>query len=214
MACHTPSIYDFDDVLEQKKFLRKRAKTALKDYCSDNALMESAAESVLNSVVNSKEYKNAPFFLGYMPMNDEVNIIPLMNRALCDNKAVYLPRMAKEGNQMDFFKITDFDSDFSCDNPYKIREPSLMCPKLDTNTLPDNSFICVPGLAFNLEGARLGRGKGYYDTFLQKIPNINSQVLCGVCFTICVTKGIPLEAHDFKVTHLLNEYGFVSCCRK
>lgn len=207
--CHTPTIYDYETVEEQKSFLRKRAKAALKEYCSDLPLMEQTAESVVASVTNSDEYKNATMILGFMPMNDEVDIVPLMKQALKDKKKVAVPKMAKSGNDMDFYLIDDFDGDFTSDNRYNIREPSENCTKLNPDQIPSDALIFVPGLVFNLEGARLGRGKGYYDKYLARVPDRDKRIVCGVCFTICVTKAVPVEKNDVRVNYLLNEYGFI-----
>ena len=208
--CHTPTIYDYKTVEEQKSFLRKRAKAALKEYCSDLPLMEQIAKSVVTSVTNSDEYKNATMILGFMPMNDEVDIVPLMKQALKDKKKVAVPKMAKSGNDMDFYLIDDFDGDFTSDNKYNIREPSENCTKLSPDQIPSDALIFVPGLVFNLEGARLGRGKGYYDKYLARVPDRDKRIVCGVCFTICVTKAVPIEKNDVRVNYLLNEYGFIS----
>lgn len=208
--CHTPTIYDYKTVEEQKSFLRKRAKAALKEYCSDLPLMEQIAKSVVTSVTNSDEYKNATMILGFMPMNDEVDIVPLMKQALKDKKKVAVPKMAKSGNDMDFYLIDDFDGDFTSDNKYNIREPSENCTKLSPDQIPSDALIFVPGLVFNLEGARLGRGKGYYDKYLARVPDCDKRIVCGVCFTICVTKAVPIEKNDVRVNYLLNEYGFIS----
>ncbi len=207
--CHTPTIYDYKTVEEQKSFLRKRAKAALKEYCSDLPLMEQIAKSVVTSVTNSDEYKNATMILGFMPMNDEVDIVPLMKQALKDKKKVAVPKMAKSGNDMDFYLIDDFDGDFTSDNKYNIREPSENCTKLSPDQIPSDALIFVPGLVFNLEGARLGRGKGYYDKYLSRVPDCDKRIVCGVCFTICVTKAVPVEKNDVRVNYLLNEYGFI-----
>lgn len=207
--CHTPTIYDYKTVEEQKSFLRKRAKAALKEYCSDLPLMEQIAKSVVTSVTNSDEYKNATMILGFMPMNDEVDIVPLMKQALKDKKKVAVPKMAKSGNDMDFYLIDDFDGDFTSDNKYNIREPSENCTKLSPDQIPSDALIFVPGLVFNLEGARLGRGKGYYDKYLARVPDRDKRIVCGVCFTICVTKAVPVEKNDVRVNYLLNEYGFI-----
>ena len=207
--CHTPTIYDYKTVEEQKSFLRKRAKAALKEYCSDLPLMEQTAKSVVTSVTNSDEYKNATMILGFMPMNDEVDIVPLMKQALKDKKKVAVPKMAKSGNDMDFYLIDDFDGDFTSDNKYNIREPSENCTKLSPDQIPSDALIFVPGLVFNLEGARLGRGKGYYDKYLARVPDRDKRIVCGVCFTICVTKAVPVEKNDVRVNYLLNEYGFI-----
>ena len=208
--CHTPTIYDYKTVEEQKSFLRKRAKAALKEYCSDLPLMEQIAKSVVASVTNSDEYKKSTMILGFMPMNDEVDIVPLMKQALKDKKKVAVPKMAKSGNDMDFYLIDDFDGDFTSDNKYNIREPSENCTKLSSDQIPSDALIFVPGLVFNLEGARLGRGKGYYDKYLARVPDRDKRIVCGVCFTICVTKAVPVEKNDVRVNYLLNEYGFIS----
>lgn len=208
--CHTPTIYDYKTVEEQKSFLRKRAKAALKEYRSDLPLMEQTAKSVVTSVTNSDEYKNATMILGFMPMNDEVDIVPLMKQALKDKKKVAVPKMAKSGNDMDFYLIDDFDGDFTSDNKYNIREPSENCTKFSPDQIPSDALIFVPGLVFNLEGARLGRGKGYYDKYLSRVPDCDKRIVCGVCFTICVTKAVPIEKNDVRVNYLLNEYGFIS----
>jgi len=207
--CHTPTIYDYKTVSEQKAFLRKRAKDALKEYCADSSLMEQTADSVLSSVTNSLEYKEASLIVGFMPMNDEVNIIPLLERALKDGKKVAVPRMSLTGNDMEFYYIDDLASSFTCDNKYKIKEPSSDCKILKAEEIPLDALMLIPGLVFNLEGARLGRGKGYYDKYLSRLNDVEKRKLCGVCFTICVTKAVPVEENDIRVNYLLNEYGFI-----
>lgn len=70
----------------------------------------------------------------------------------------------------------------------------------------DISLILVPGLAFScLDGARLGRGGGFYDRFLSK-PEVTRQRL-GLCFEAQVLPAIPREEHDIRVSSLLTESG-------
>ena len=227
MACSTPTIYDFKTLSEQKSFLRKRAKSALKEYCSDQKLMEQCALSCLNSVTKSEIYQNADFILAFMPLFDEMPIFKILVQAFLDKKKVLIPKIVENSNEMEFYFIpekvfslvlqkkdftdsADFKNLFSIQNPFKILEPDSSWQKLDLNLLPQKSLIFVPGLAFNLEGLRLGRGKGFYDRFLTEIKEKNI-VRCGVCFTICVTKAIPVEKTDQKVDFLLTEYGLVKC---
>ncbi len=54
----------------------------------------------------------------------------------------------------------------------------------------------VPGVAFTAEGARLGRGKGYYDRFL---PRLTNAYLYGICFPYQVVESLPCSAHDIRV---------------
>ena len=218
MSCHTPDIYQFEDVKDQKRFLRKRAKAFLKDYCSDKELMKECSLSAFKSVTESPEYKKAPVILAFMAMKDELNIEMIIKKALSDGKKVALPRMRpdseKEKSLMDFYYIEKLEQVSDDENAYKILEPNESLEKVFEKDLPENTFIFVPALAFNLEGARLGRGKGYYDRFLAKLPEDKQFCICGVCFTICVTKAIPVEENDFFVNHLLTEYGFIKTGRK
>lgn len=54
-------------------------------------------------------------------------------------------------------------------------------------------FIAVPGVAFDREGNRLGRGKGYYDRLLPRIP---SAFKAGICFPFQLIDKVPTEPFD------------------
>ena len=54
-------------------------------------------------------------------------------------------------------------------------------------------LIVVPGMAFDPNGHRLGRGKGYYDRFLTKYPDVKT---IGICFDFQFLPEIPTEPHD------------------
>lgn len=61
--------------------------------------------------------------------------------------------------------------------------------------------ICVPALGFNLNGARLGRGRGFYDRELQ---NYTGNKL-GIAYDFAVSADIPFEAHDIKVDVIVTD---------
>ena len=62
--------------------------------------------------------------------------------------------------------------------------------------------VCVlPGLGFDLEGYRLGYGKGYYDRFLSKYPGTN----LGVCYNVCLKPLLPHGRYDRMVDVLVTE---------
>jgi 5-formyltetrahydrofolate cyclo-ligase len=60
-------------------------------------------------------------------------------------------------------------------------------------------FILVPGVAFDLSGRRLGRGKGYYDRLLKQTRGTT----CGVAFDEQIVGEIPVEPHDLNVNCIL-----------
>lgn len=57
-------------------------------------------------------------------------------------------------------------------------------------------FIAVPGVAFDLKGNRLGRGKGYYDRLLPRIP---SAYKAGICFPFQLVEEVPAESFDIRM---------------
>nr|CAD7203571.1 unnamed protein product [Timema douglasi] len=67
-------------------------------------------------------------------------------------------------------------------------------------------LIVVPGLAFSREGARLGRGKGYYDTYLTKCCQLQntSPVTVGLAFKQQLLDKIPTQEFDFKMDYVLS----------
>ena len=247
MPCGTFDIHDFGSLAEQKVFLRKRARSALKEFCADSELLKECSHSAFKAVIESAEYENAPVVLGYMAMKDELDLSPILEKAISDGKKLALPRMRRsagdkatgfsrnpdsdfrsdsasknavrcflsdsEKNVMDFFYVESLSDALDDKNCFSIKEPHENLEMLEPLSLPENALVFVPGLAFNLEGARLGRGKGYYDRFLANLPAVRNFTLCGCCFTICVTKDIPIDESDFFVNHLLTEYGFVSVKR-
>ncbi len=195
-------------VAERKQILRKKAKSVLKEYFSDRELGKAASASILNYFTDSEIYKSSPFIFGFMPMSDEVDVVPVLEKALKDGKKVAVPKMIPGTNQMDFYEITSLENGFCTDNAFSIREPENVGSLV--KEIPDGSVFLVPGLAFNLSGARLGRGKGYYDRYLSWVRGKNVS-LCGVCVVPVITKGIPCNAEDITMTHILNEYGLVKC---
>lgn len=199
-------------ISEQKSFLRRRAKTELKKYFEDKALSLQCAKTVAKLFTESREYAESEVIFAYMAMNDEIDLSFVIKKALQDKKKVALPRMAKESNDMDFYFVDSLDEVFSSDNKFKILEPSCKNQKVEIEKIPGKSIFLVPGLAFNLEGARLGRGKGFYDKYLRAVP-FRNQIFCGVCTVNVVTKAVPVEENDFRMNYLLTEYGFISLNR-
>lgn len=67
-------------------------------------------------------------------------------------------------------------------------------------------LVLVPGLAFDATGARLGRGKGFYDRWLAANPAVPS---LGICFKCQLLKHLPFESHDARVDAIVTEAGIL-----
>jgi len=83
-------------------------------------------------------------------------------------------------------------------NKYGIMEPDSTCPSIVTASI---DLFIIPGVAFGLDGYRLGHGKGYYDRLLS---NTKSPVI-GICFESQVFATVPHSANDGKVDIIVTE---------
>ena len=79
---------------------------------------------------------------------------------------------------------------------YGIREPGDRCVLVPLNRL---DLVLVPGVAFDVRGRRIGRGKGYYDRLLSLAGGLK----CGVAFDEQILAEIPTEPHDVAVHCIL-----------
>ncbi len=62
-------------------------------------------------------------------------------------------------------------------------------------------WLMMPGLGFDLKGARLGRGKGYYDRYLQK----HSPLRVGIAWSEQIVEQVPVESHDCHMDFIITE---------
>jgi len=95
---------------------------------------------------------------------------------------------------MDFFQLTSADHLV----PGKWTKEPTGSRRLDKLT---NAIVLVPGLAFSMDGHRLGFGKGYYDNFFLDFPNL---IRLGIAydFQICISSWAP-EPHDQQMDYTL-----------
>ncbi|MDH3302382.1 MAG: 5-formyltetrahydrofolate cyclo-ligase [Acidimicrobiia bacterium] len=74
-------------------------------------------------------------------------------------------------------------------------------PRAESPRVADDEIgaVLVPALAFDEGGARLGRGKGYYDRFLARLSP--SCLRIGITGDYVVER-LPVGRHDVAMTHL------------
>lgn len=73
--------------------------------------------------------------------------------------------------------------------------------KNETVMTQDLDGICVPGLGFHPNGARLGRGGGYYDRELEKF----NKTKIGIAFDLTVREDLPFEPHDVRMNVIVTD---------
>lgn len=151
-----------------KKALRRRIGEKKRAMTQEQILKASA--SLGDQFCSTLQYADAKTIYGYLPYNQEVRTVPILQRALKDGKRVAVPKVY--GNEMRFIYITGFDDLVHSD--MGIPEPIADDPVADDDT----ALVLMPGVAFDLQGNRIGYGGGFYDKFLAAEPNHPTVALC------------------------------------
>ncbi len=140
----------------------------------------------------------------FAPLPSEPDIHPLIEEVWAHRKRVVLPRMIREDShpRLEWRVITDWGEVIE-PGPFGLREPDpLLCPLIDPREL---GCIFVPGMAFDHEGFRLGRGGGYYDCFLGQSPSTLPRF--GLMFSCQQLPKVPREPHDQALPCVITEDG-------
>jgi 5-formyltetrahydrofolate cyclo-ligase len=140
-------------------------------------------------------WARAESVLLYAPSGWELDVWSLVREGLASGKQVTLPRFDAGRGQYAACRINDLARDLARGR-YGIMEPARACEEVALNRL---DLVLVPGVAFDLRGRRLGRGKGYFDRVLAATRGTR----CGVAFDEQIVREVPIEPHDSDVNCIL-----------
>ena len=137
--------------------------------------VEEKSKAICCQILNSLEYKKAEVILGYYPLGNEVNCLPVLLQALEDGKKLTLPKTAEDG-QMDFYVIHSIEE--VEEGNFHVMEPKQECSIFFPETAEyEEVLVLVPGVVFDKEGNRYGYGRGYYDRYFARFPKLKRMAL-------------------------------------
>lgn len=174
--------------MEKKEIRRamKRLNLALTE-----AERAAASERLHRAVERLDAFREAETVALFASLPDEPDTAPLLARWY-GRKRLVVPRV--EGDIMQFY---DYVPEQMASGAYGIDEPQA-----DEAVAPSQiDFILVPGTAFTRDGARMGRGKGFYDKYMSQ-PGFHA-FKAGFCYPHQLIEGLPVEPHDVRVDRVL-----------
>jgi 5-formyltetrahydrofolate cyclo-ligase len=176
-------------VVLDKAALRKRMRMVC-DLVDDRTMRSVDLWSRLALL---PEYAEARTVMAFAGTDREVDTDPLLARLAHDGKGIVLPRVV--GDDIE----PALPGDSWSTGAFGIREPTGAA--VDPLTI---DLVVVPGVAFTLDGARLGHGKGFYDRFLTALAASGHRPpAIGVCFAEQVVDALPVEPHDVRLQRVL-----------
>ena len=177
--------------METKQDIRHRIREIINSTRAQ--MLDSLSDDVCLKILNrvKSEGKDRMTILLYWSLPDEVRTPQLIDSLHKMGHHILLPVVNGDTLLLrEYRNISDMTV-----GQFEIQEP-IGGEFTDYDKI-DLAFI--PGRAFTTDGARLGRGKGYYDRLLTKI----GCPLIGVCFPFQIVEKIPMDTHDIMVNEVI-----------
>ena len=171
-----------------KAELRKHIKLLKSQY---QATTTADSRIIMQLLASDTHFLAAKTVLLYHSLSDEVNTHQFIEE-WCLKKQLLLPVVVGEELELRLFQNM---------NELKIGSFGIAEPTGPLFTdYAKIDFVAVPGMAFDRNGHRLGRGKGYYDRLLPKLTNAYK---AGICFPYQVVDEVPVEPTDITMDGII-----------
>jgi len=180
----------------EKNFFREKVREIKKNYSEEELIKKS--EKIFENVNSLEIIQKSNCIMSFWSIPYEVYTHSWNNQMLKKGKTILLPSI--NGNDLipKVYKGENFLKEVP---PFNIKEP-VGPPFTKLNEI---EVIIVPGVAFDITGNRLGRGKGYYDRFLKKINSLK----IGVSFSFTIFNKIPATENDVKMDYIISENSII-----
>ena len=179
--------------LEIRKQMRERMRAI------GPAEMRAASSAACRRVASLDAFEKANTVMLYMPLPDEIDLTSLALRAYQLGKTVCVPSVDWKREDMYPVEVTSFD-----DESMEVDERGLRRPR-HGRPIPESvvDLVVVPGLAFDTNGHRLGRGGGFYDRFLCRLRR--QTTLVGIAFDQQIIDEVPKHNHDVRMHFVVTD---------
>ncbi|UCG35630.1 MAG: 5-formyltetrahydrofolate cyclo-ligase [Candidatus Omnitrophota bacterium] len=189
-------------IKKEKSELRQRLLEKLLSLTKEE--IKRRSENVNEKLSQLPIYKSAKAIMAYYPLGGEVDIKEMMRKDWSAKRWCF-PVMELEQNHLRIFEVNNLDEDF-VKGPFGVMQPDPQ--KTKEVDVKEIDLVIVPGLAFDRQRNRLGRGAGFYDRFLKNIRPPAKKA--GVAFDFQVLLNLPIHLpFDEKVDIVVSEHFLV-----
>ena len=191
-------------------------------HCEKNLLRKEFAKKRLDIPLPCAEEASLQicgYLLGFSALVDSRLIAAYLSDGTEPELSIFIATMCKKGASFCFPRFSaatgsyemalvhDLDKDLQAGR-YGILEPASAMRAVPEEELSRIPWL-IPGVAFDSQGGRLGRGKGVYDRLLRCASGLK----IGVFFEVQNCSKLPRETHDCPLDWLVTETGLRSCAQ-
>ncbi|MCF6174358.1 MAG: 5-formyltetrahydrofolate cyclo-ligase [Victivallaceae bacterium] len=177
----------------QKYLQRRRELSELERDRADNEICRLLRQL--------PELKQAGKIAAYISDGSEPDLMPLLQQLAADGKKIFLPRFAAASNAKYEMVETPLHAASLQTGKYGIMEPAAELSATNDD-LNDTTWL-LPGVAFDMTGSRLGRGKGVYDRLLAQVD----VMAIGIFYECQKAVKVPVDEHDYRLDIIITEAG-------
>ena len=175
-------------IYDEKKSLRREISARLEKLSVEERVKLSnlAVEKFLAHPI----YKSSKVIMAYMSTAEEIQLQGFLSTAIDEKKILAVPFL--EGREMYATVLPNLED-------LEIGAYGILTVNNNVRKIIDAQEIdCIitPGLAFDVQGHRLGRGGGYYDKFLSRAVNAKKIALS---YDFQIVDKVPVEPHDLNI---------------
>jgi len=173
-------------------------------------VLELQSRRLCDLVMRHPRWKAARTVLLYHSLPDEVNTLMLLEHAVREDKTVLLPVVV--GDELELRPYCQ--PQIGARPPFGVGDNlqrgafGIMEPVQEGEPITDYAsvdLVIVPGMAFDNEGHRLGRGKGFYDKLFATFAKVDAQPYkMGLCYDFQFVECVPNEQHDVKMEEVIS----------
>lgn len=204
---------------DAKQLLRQTVKQALRQM--DNAEEQRQSDAIASRVLESPFIQRHNRIGCYVHAERlrEVDTSAVLDVLLAQgpHTRCYVPLVVDNDSNMKLLHLDSMDGLRSVP-PFGIREPSDSysdgTPREDVlKSLTPLDVLIMPGLAFDIQGGRLGRGGGYYDHFVSRCVAHAQRhdrpppLLVALAFKAQIVDSVPMMDHDRRIDVLVTADG-------
>lgn len=194
----TTTIFDDEKISAQKKILRREILARLRSMPSEDKKVFDCA--LTEKFLSHPSYKKAKVLMAYLSMAEEVQLNEIISAALSEKKIVAVPLIA--GREMHAVRLKNLDA-------VEVGAYGIATVTGEKFFVDAEEIDCVitPGLAFDADCCRLGRGAAFYDKFFPRAVHAKKIALAYDCQ---IVEKVPIAPHDFPVDAVITPTDFFS----
>lgn len=164
-------------------------------------------ENIFSRLIDHNLFKDAKSIFIYVSFDGEIDTHNIIEYALKEGKVVCVPKIFTKAEGMHLMKIDSLLS--LTPGYYGILEPPAESERM---TLDEIDLIIMPGVAFDVNGGRVGYGGGFYDRLLAG-RNIQSAKIA-LAYRFQVFDKVPSDKWDEKIDIIITEDNIINCIQE